>query len=231
MPVTDRRNGGVITNSAVMTMTSGPERTKPITRGAWIASVIFNNPLETPAANVAALDEKPPAGQGHLTLRKRLAMHRERSDCKGCHEQIDPLGFAIENYDPIGVWRNIYENGREVDVSGTLFRKHKFADVVEFKSAILAEKDRFTRALAAHLLSFALARELGASDQIHLDKIIASTAADDYRIQSLLKQVVLCEPFTSKSNSPTANCDRSIRRRSMIAVRMRAAISVRSIPR
>ena len=204
VPVTDRRNGGVITNAAVMTMTSGPERTQPITRGAWIASVIFNNPPEPPPADVPPLAEKPRVGEEHLTLRERLSMHRERSDCKGCHEQIDPLGFALENYDPIGVWRDKYENGREVDMSGMLFRKHSFTDVVEFKDAILAEKDRFARALAGHLLSFGLARELGASDQIALDQIAKATAADDYRFQTLLKQVILSEPFQSKTN-PKAN--------------------------
>ena len=205
VPVVDRRNGGVITNAAVMTMTSGPERTKPITRGAWIASVIFNNPPEPPPADVPALAEKPPLDEEHLTLRERLSAHRERSDCKGCHEQIDPLGFALENYDPIGVWRDRYENGREVDASGALFRKHTFTDVVEFKDAILAEKDRFTRALAAHLLSFGLARELGAADQSALDQIAAATAADEYKIQTLIKQVILSEPFRSKTNPMTVD--------------------------
>jgi hypothetical protein len=200
VPVTDRRNGGVITNAAVLTMTSGPERTQPITRGAWIAAVIFNNPPDPPPADVPALGEKPPAGQEHLTLRERLSMHRQRSDCKGCHEQIDPLGFALENYDPIGVWREKYDNGRDVDMSGTLFRKHRFTNVIEFKDAILSEKDRFARALAGHLLSFGLARELGASDQIALDKIVAATAADDYKIQTLLKQVIVSAPFQSKTN-------------------------------
>ena len=145
VPVTDRRNGGVITNAAVMTMTSGPDRTQPITRGAWLAGVIFNNPPEPPPADVPPLGEKPPEGEEHLTLRERLSMHRERSDCKGCHEQIDPLGFALENYGPVGVWRDKYENDRAVDMAGELFRKHKFTSVVEFKDAILAEKDRFTR--------------------------------------------------------------------------------------
>lgn len=203
VPVTDRRNGGLITNAAVMTMTSGPERTQPITRGAWIASVIFNNPPEPPPADVPALDEKPPKGQEHLTLRERLSMHRERSDCKGCHEQIDPLGFALENYDPIGVWRDKYENGREVDMAGTLLRKHTFTNVVEFKDAILAEEDRFARALAGHLLSFGLARELAASDQIALDQIAKATAADNYKMQTLLKQVILSEPFQTKTNPKT----------------------------
>lgn len=200
MPITDRRNGGVITNAAVMTMTSGPERTQPITRGAWVATVIFNNPPKPPPADVPALGEEPKEGEEHLTLRERLAQHRERSDCRGCHERIDPLGFALENYDPIGNWRKKYENGRSVDVSGTLFRKHRFGNVIQFKDAILAEKDRFTRGLAGHLLSFALARELGSADQVILDQIAARTAADGYRMQTLLKEVVLSEPFLSKSN-------------------------------
>ncbi|MDB4808752.1 DUF1592 domain-containing protein [Verrucomicrobiales bacterium] len=203
MPVTDRRSGGVITNAAVMTMTSGPERTQPITRGAWVAGVIFNNPPEPPPANVPVLGEKPPEGEELFTLRERLSMHRERADCRGCHEQIDPLGFALENYDPIGNWRTNYENGRDVDMSGILFRKHPFGDVIAFKDAILAEKDRFARGLAGHLLSFALARELGPADQIALDQIVERTAADDYRIQALLKQVVLSKPFRTKTSLKT----------------------------
>jgi hypothetical protein len=200
VPVTDRRTGGVITNAAVLTMTSGPERTQPITRGAWIATVIFNHPPDPPPADVPPLGEKPPQGQEHLTLRERLALHRERADCKGCHEQIDPLGFALENYDPIGIWRDKYANDREVDMSGMLFRKHEFTNVIEFKDAILAEKDRFTRALAGHLLSFALARELGAADQFALDQIAEATAVADYKMKTLIKQVILSEPFLSKSS-------------------------------
>lgn len=200
VPVTDRRTGGVITNAAVMTMTAGPDRTQPITRGAWVATVIFNNPPEPPPADVPALGEKPSVEEEHLTLRERLSLHRERSDCKGCHEQIDPLGFALENFDPIGMWRDKYENGRDVDVAGTLFRKHRFTDVVEFKDVLLVEKDRFTRALAGHLLSFALARELSAADQIALDNITTATIADDYKFRTLIKQVTMSEPFQSKTN-------------------------------
>jgi hypothetical protein len=85
-------------------------------------------------------------------------------------------------------------------MSGTLFRKHEFSDVIEFKDAILVEKDRFARALAGHLLSFGLARELAASDEIALDEIAQATAQDGYRFQTLLKQVILSKPFMSKSN-------------------------------
>ena len=193
--VTDRRQGGVITSPATMTMTSGPERTKPITRGAWVSTVIFNLPPEPPPADVPPLEEKNSAAELDLTLRERLAIHRERADCAGCHEKIDPLGFALENYDPIGKWRDTYDNGREIDVSGQLFRRHQFSDIVGFKDAILAEKDRFVRGFAGHLLSFALARELGPQDQSELDRIAAATIADDDRIQTLVREVVFSKPF------------------------------------
>jgi hypothetical protein len=85
-------------------------------------------------------------------------------------------------------------------MAGRLFRKHDFNSVVGFKDAILVEKDRFTRGFAGHLLSFALARELGAADQLALDTIAEATAENDYRMQTLLKQIVLSEPFRSKSN-------------------------------
>jgi hypothetical protein len=199
VPVTDRRTGGVITNAAVMTMTSGPDRTQPITRGAWVAGVIFNNPPKPPPADVPPLADKPAGEESGLTLRERLGLHRERSDCKGCHEQIDPLGFALENYSPVGGWREGYANGREIDSAGVLFRKHRFNDVVEFKDAILVEKDRFTRGFAEHLLSFALAREIGAADQLALDRIVEATAKDDYKIQALIKHVILSKPFQNKT--------------------------------
>ena len=135
----------------------------------------------------------------HLTLREKLDAHRERSDCKGCHEQIDPLGFALENYDAVGIWREKYENGREIDTGGELFRKHQFKSIVEFKDSILAEKDRFTRGLAGHLMTFALARELGPADQLALDKIAEANAKDNYQLQNLIKSLVFSEPFLSKT--------------------------------
>lgn len=205
MPVNDQRTGGVITNAATMTMTSGIERTKPITRGAWIATVIFNNPPEPPPADVPELDEETVSGHDELTLRERLDLHRTRENCRGCHEQLDPLGFALENFDPIGRWRVNYSTELKIDVSGELFRKHKFETLGQFKAAILAEKDRFTRGLAGHLLSFALARPLNAVDQPALDEIVAATAKDGYKMKTLIKRVVLSKPFLhcAKPRQPT----------------------------
>ena len=203
--VADRRQGGVITTAAVMTMTSAPAETKPITRGAWLASVIFNDPPDPPPADVPPLParEQDAGPRVPLTLRERLEAHRTQPDCVSCHARIDPLGFALENYGPTGVWRDRYENGREVDASGVLFGRRDFEDAVGFKDAILAEKEVFARAFAEHLLAFALGREVHFSDEPALDRIVRETAPDGFRIREMLRQTVLSEPFRRKY-SPAA---------------------------
>jgi hypothetical protein len=195
VPIRDRRQGGVITCAAVLTMTSGTTRTKPITRGAWLASVILNNPPPPPPANVPPLADKPSADETNLTLRERFVAHREEPACAGCHQRIDPLGFSLENFDAAGIWREQYENGRSVDASGTLFGQYEFQNIVDFKDALLAEKDRFTRAFAAHLLSFATGRETGIEDSFVLDEIVNRVATDEYRMHSLIRAIVLSDAF------------------------------------
>ena len=208
VPITDRRQGGVITTAAVMTMTSNPTRTQPITRGAWLAGVIFNDPPDPTPAGVPPLpDEELVGPAANLTLRERFEEHRSNPECAACHAKLDPLGFALENYGPTGIWRDEYDNGRAVDSAGVLFGRHEFDNIVEFKDAILAEKDRFARAFAGHLLAFALGRALDPSDEPTLDRIIRNTAGDGFRIQDMILQVVLSEPFRSK-HSP-ANLERA----------------------
>ncbi|HAA88383.1 MAG: DUF1592 domain-containing protein [Verrucomicrobiales bacterium] len=194
----DRRQGGVITSAAVLTMTSGPEETKPITRGAWIAGVIFNDPPEPPPADVPPLVSEGPDDLEKKTFRERFAQHRERADCAGCHVKLDPLGFALENFDAVGRWRDHYENGQVVDSSGKLFRKYEFSGIIDFKDAILKEKDRFARALAAHLLSFALGREVTAADSQDLDLVAKITAERNYSLRTMIHEITRSKPFQSK---------------------------------
>jgi hypothetical protein len=193
--IDDRRQGGVITSAAILTMNSGPTESKPITRGAWIASAIFNNPPKPPPADVPPLPKPSKEELEKLTLRERFAEHRKSTECAGCHAKLDPLGFAMENYDPVGRWRDAYENGLKVDASGTLFRKHKFSNPIEFKDAILAEKDRFARGFAEHLLSFAICRELEPSDTPAIDRILGQLSVDGYRLKSVIHLVTESTPF------------------------------------
>ena len=198
-PLDDPRQGGVITNAAIMTMLSTPTRSAPISRGAWVNTVIFNDPPDPPPADVPPLPKVDAEKLAKLTIRERLAEHRKRTDCAGCHNKIDPLGFALENFDPTGVWRDTYENGRKVDVSGVLFNKYKFETVVEFKQLILKEKHRFIRAFSSHLLSYALGRELGPADSPALDDMTAKAMAGKDQLRAVLKHVAMSEPFLHKN--------------------------------
>ena len=199
-PLTDRRHGGVITTGAVMVMTSGPFRSLPITRGSWVASVIFNDPPEPPPDNVPDLkaDDKTLHEEG-LTVRQKLKQHRSDAQCAGCHKKIDPLGFALENYDLLGRWRDNYRTGLKVDASGKLFGKHDFKDVVGFKDAVLAEKDVFAKAFIKHLLSYGLGRELTLADRIAVDEIAKASEEGNYKMKAVIKNIVVHPIFTQRN--------------------------------
>ena len=200
VPVSDPRRGGVISNAAVMTMTATPTRTQPITRGAWINAVIFNDPPEPPPADIPPLPEDDSEELAKLTIRERLAAHRERKDCAGCHNKIDPMGFAMENYGPTGVWRDKYENGRDVDVSGVLFNQHEFKTFLEFKEIIVKEKERFVRGFISHLLSYALSRELGPTDSPALDEMTDRAMSGEDSMRAVLKSIAMSDPFLQIDN-------------------------------
>jgi hypothetical protein len=189
----DPRYGGVITSAAMLSMTSGPKRTHPIARGAWIIEVIFNDPPPPPPNDVPPLNEEQTSE--NLTIREKFAKHRENPDCAGCHSRLDPLGFALENFDITGRWRDMYENGREVDSSGTLLRKHRFKGIVDFKESLVKENRRFARAFTGHLLRFAMARELSPFDSLTIDTIVDKTEKDNFKLRTLIKEVVQSESF------------------------------------
>lgn len=188
--VSDPRYGGVITNAAMLSMTSGPKRTLPIARGAWVVEVILNDPPEPPPNDVPPLREDV---DPNLTIRERFAQHRNNPSCAGCHARLDPLGFALENFDITGRWRDVYANGRTVDASGSLLRGPKYAGIVEFKASLAREERRFATAFTGHLLRFALARELGPADRVTIEAIVTKTEADHFRLRSILREVAVSQ--------------------------------------
>jgi mono/diheme cytochrome c family protein len=191
----DPRYGGIVTNAAVLTMTSGPTRTHPVARGVWVIEVLFNAPPPPPPNDVPPLADE--GDDSHLTIRERFAAHRANPSCAGCHTQLDPLGFALENFDLTGRWRSHYANGREVDAAGTLFRQHAFQEAVGFKDALLEERRRFARGFTEHFLRFALARPLTPADRVAIEDILDATEADDYPLQGMLEAVLLSNRFRS----------------------------------
>ncbi len=189
----DPRYGGLITNAAVMSMTSGPKRSHPIARGAWIIEVIFNDPPPPPPNDIPPLNED--SGDQNLTIREKFRVHRANPDCAGCHSRLDPLGFAMENFDLTGRWRDKYENGRDVDMKGKLMKRYAFNNVVEFKQAIVGEEPRLATAFTEHLLRFALARELLPRDRLTVEQILEEAQSSRYSIKKILKEVILSDPF------------------------------------
>lgn len=196
VPAEDPRYGGIITNAAILSMTSGPNRTHPVARGVWMIEVIFNDPPAPPPNDVPPLNED--AADQNLTIREQFAAHRENPSCAGCHAKLDPLGFALENFDITGRWRDRYDNGREVDPGGTLMRQYEFHDVMQFKAALVREQRRFARAFTEHLLRFALARELTAADAVTVEAIVDNTEPDQFRLRSLIREVAVSRSFLSQ---------------------------------
>jgi hypothetical protein len=194
---TDPRYGGVITSAAMLSMTSAPKRTQPIARGAWIIEVILNDPPPPPPNDVPPLDEDNT--DKNLTIREKFAQHRANPDCAGCHARLDPLGFALENFDITGRWRDRYKNGRDVDASGVLMKTHPFNDVVRFKQALVKEDRRFAKAFTAHLLRFALAKELTPADTLTIDAIVAKSGPEKFKLKSVIREVILSDRFLGQN--------------------------------
>ena len=198
--LTTRREGGVMTTAAVLTMTSTPLRTSPIKRGAWVATVMFNDPPPPPPDVVPEIEADDAAIEAKgLTIRERLKQHATDQSCASCHARIDPLGFVLESFDPIGRWRDQYRGGRDIDASGKLFGEAEFKDIEQFKDAILARPEKFMRAFSEHLLSYALGRELKVTDKPAIDRITRRVTADHGRFSTVVVEIAKSMPFRHKT--------------------------------
>jgi hypothetical protein len=193
-----RERGGVLTMSGPLTLTSLPNRTSPVKRGAWVLEAIFNRPPPPPNVMVDPL-EKVEAGDKPLTVRQRLETHRANANCAACHARIDPPGFALEGFDPIGAARTM-DGGAPVDAKGRLADGRSFDGPSEFKDAILKKKDDFARGFIEHVLSYALGRELTYADAMTVKRILTAVRADDYRMSAVIREIVRSEAFHQVRN-------------------------------
>jgi mono/diheme cytochrome c family protein len=196
-----RKEGGVITTAAILTMTSTPLRTSPIKRGSWVATVIFNDPPPPPPDVVPEIEEDDAAiAASGLTIRQRLKEHASKQSCASCHAKIDPLGFVLESYDPVGRWRDKYVGDLPIDSKVKLFGEVEVDDVVGFKDAILERPEEFMRGFSEHLLSYALGRELKVTDKPAIDRITRKVMEDHGRFSSVVVEIAKSLPFRNKTN-------------------------------
>ncbi len=189
----DSPRRGLLGHGSILTVTSYPDRTSPVVRGKWILENLLGVPPPPPPPDVPKLEETSDLG-GTLTLRERLTAHRESPSCASCHALMDPLGFALENFNAVGVWRTLDDTGDPVDASGTLPDGASFSGVAEFRAAILSS-DLFVTTLAEKLLTYGLGRGVEHYDQPAVRAIVRAAAEDDYRFSDLILGVVQSPPF------------------------------------
>jgi hypothetical protein len=185
--------GGLLGMPAVLAVGSYAYRSSPVLRGAWILEAMLGTPLPPPPANVPPL-EKQESAEAPKTVREMLTKHRENAVCATCHSRIDPLGFALENYDFIGRWRE-QDNGKPVDNRGELPDGTLVEGPQSLKAALLDRKDLFVRNLTSKLFGYALGRGLTAQHSCAVDGIMAELRENDYRAQKLIELIILSAPF------------------------------------
>lgn len=207
----DSLRGGALTQAAVLKVTANGTSTSPVLRGVWVLENFLGERVPPPPPNAGGIE---PDIRGATTIRQQLDKHRHVESCNVCHRQIDPPGFALESFDPIGKFRKQYiryhvepqnaEHGwgkvvpaGEVDPSGVLATGERFADLRELKTLLVRNESRFARCLAEKLMTFALGRELGFSDREAADAVLKQHAAAGGGLKSLVHAIVASPAFVT----------------------------------
>ncbi|MCE9562039.1 MAG: DUF1592 domain-containing protein [Planctomycetes bacterium] len=192
--------GGLLTQAAILSLTSDGTRHRPVHRGKWVMESILGKSPPPPPANVKPIEPTPPT-QPKATIRMKLDAHRNDPNCAACHKKIDPLGLAFDNYDAIGRWRTeeISNDGSgdnpKVDASGELTDGRKFTDPPAFKKLLVADMDKFNAAFVEKLAMFAIRRTTTLADHAELAKIAAKGKAADYKLAATVEALVLSDLF------------------------------------
>ena len=188
------QRGGLLAHGALLATTSYPDRTSPVLRGKWLLDNIFGLPVPPPPPGVdTTLEEEP--GVRPPSIRERLAQHRRSPACASCHSVIDPLGFALENFDVIGGWRTIDESGQPVDATGTTTAGERIDGLAGLRALLLDDPEKFPRTVTEKLLAYALGRPLEYFDRPAVRRIVRDAADDGYRWSSLVVGIVKSPTF------------------------------------
>ena len=192
--LSDPRRAGLLGHGSILTVTSYATRTSPVVRGKYLLDNILGAPPPPPPPNVPPLEESAEAGQSLGSMRERMEQHRVNPVCASCHTRMDPLGFALENFDAIGRWRTM-DGTSAIDASGLLPDGTAFAGPDEFRQALLMHREEFVRTFTEKLLTYALGRAVQYYDMPAVRTIMRDAAPDNYRWSSLVLGIVESRPF------------------------------------
>jgi mono/diheme cytochrome c family protein len=196
--LSDASRGGILTMPGVLATTSFPTRTSPVIRGVWVLEQVLGEHVPPAPPNVPALEKQDQKKIAGLTLRQRTELHRTDAVCANCHKILDPIGFGLENFDAIGRWREKDDSGGPVDAAGELPGGKRFSSPKELKAIIASREDDLSRNLTEKLLAYALCRQLDGYDLIVVDQLHKTIAADGYRMQTLVSEIVTSYPFLNR---------------------------------
>ncbi len=198
--VTDGIRGGLLGQGSILTLTSYPTRTSPVVRGKWVLETLLGSPPPPPPPDVPALPDAEGSGKV-LSMRERLSEHRKNPACASCHARMDPIGFALENYDATGKWRTVESTGpadktrNPIDASGQLTDGTKFEGAQGLRQVLLERSDQFVYKMTERLLTYALGRGSDWYDAPAIRATVRDAKKDDYRFSSLLMGIVQSAPF------------------------------------
>jgi hypothetical protein len=231
--VNDGIRGGLLGQGSILTATSYPTRTSPVLRGKWILEALLGSPPPPPPPDVPAL---PEAGEGGkvLSVRERLSEHRKNPACASCHVRMDPLGFALENFDATGRWRTVEANGpadltpQTIDASAQLPDGTKFAGVAGLRHILEERSDQFVYTMTEKLLTFALGRGADWYDAPAIRDAVRAAQKDDYRFATLVTSIVSSRPFQmrmsqSADDVPQHSAQRPVNGQEIVSVTERKA--------
>jgi hypothetical protein len=195
----ESHRGGLLRQGSVLSVTSYATRTSPVLRGVFVLKNVFGAPPPPPPANVPALDESNVAA--NLPMRERMAAHRANAVCASCHRTIDPVGFALENFNAVGQWRDADADGQPVDPSAALPGVGEFRGIDGLEDALLSRPELFAATLTEQLLTFALGRGVEYYDAPAVRKIVRDAEKDGYKFSSLILGIVKSVPFQMRSSA------------------------------
>lgn len=194
---TDRNRGGLLGQASILTVSANGIETSPVVRGVWLLEKVLGTPPPLPPDDVPAID---PDVRGSTSIRDQLEKHRSSATCNECHRKIDPLGFALEAFDPIGRSRSHYDRQRKIaiDTAGVLPSGAEFKNLAELKQLLLKQDEFFVRNVTSRLLTHALGRHIESKDRAAIDAIVQQVQADDYPMCDLVLAIVTSELFRQR---------------------------------
>ena len=197
--LTDPNRRGLLGQGSILALTSVATRTSPVYRGKYVLSTFLNTPPPPPPPNVPSLDDSNKDSKVPKTVRAQLELHRKNQPCAGCHRVIDPAGFALENFDSVGVWRDKGPDGAPLDVAGTLADGTQVNGPVALRQAIAARPDAFVTVVTEKLLTYALGRGLEPADMPVVRRIVRKARENDYQLSSVILGIVESAPFQMRT--------------------------------